>query len=246
MQATGWARLRAGAVGAALLLACTATLAETSREFWPEFNAFLKINERARWFLQASGTHGQPDDGSSDRVSSATEVQIGAHLDYALTPVLRAQLRELDWARNRYLWTRVGYQRLQSASGAPPESQFQENRGILEMTARTPPLAGELEWIGRAHWDWRNRNGQNSSMYRLRLGVERSFDVGGHVVVPYVTAETIYDTRHSSWSQQRYQLGAEVAINATWRVEPYLEARNYQQSQPSQVLALGLVLKYFR
>jgi hypothetical protein len=230
---------------AALLLSCEAARADTSREFWPEFNAFLKIDERARWFLQAATTRGQPDDGSSSRVAAVTEAMVGAHLDYALSPQLRPQLLEQDWARNRYLWARAGYQRLQSASDAPPESQYRENRGILEMTARTPPLAGDLEWIGRAHWDWRNRDGQNSSLYRLRLGVERSFDVDGHATVPYATAETIYDTRHSSWSQQRYQLGAEFAINATWRVESYLEARNYQQSQPSRVRALGLVLKYY-
>jgi hypothetical protein len=227
------------------LLSGEAACAETSREFWPEFNAFLKVDEQARWFLQAATTHGQPDDGSSARVGPATEAMVGAHFDYALSPQLRPQLLEQDWARNRYLWARAGYQRLQSAGGTPEGSQFRENRGILEITARTPPLSGDLEWVARAHWDWRNRDGQNSSMYRVRLGVERSFDVAGHTAVPYATAETIYDTRHSSWSQQRYQLGAEVAINATWRIESYLEARNYQESQPSRVRALGLVLKYY-
>jgi hypothetical protein len=230
---------------AALLLSCAAACAETSREFWPEFNAYLQIDEQARWYFKATTTHGQPDDGSSARIGAATEASVGAHLDYALSPRLRPQLLEQDWARNRYLWARIGYERLQSASGAPADNQFHENRSILEVTARTAPLAGGLEWVGRAHWDWRNRDGRNSSLYRLRLGVERSFDVDGHAVVPYATAETIYDTRQSSWSQRRYQLGVEFAMNAAWRIEPYLEARNYQQSQPARVRALGLVLKYF-
>lgn len=64
--------------------------------------------------------------------------------------------------------------------------------------------------------------------------------------MPYATAETIYDTRYSEWKQQRYQLGMELGLTESWRVEPYLEMRVDRLSEPARVYALGLAFKYFR
>lgn len=233
------------AAWALLAFANAAAHADTSREFWPEFNAFVTLDPRTRLYLLANSSHPQANENPAVK-SPALEGLVGAHLDYSLAPVLRPDLRQQDWARNRYLWVRAGYQYSHSTSAAEAANSYRENRGVFEVTGRTPPLAGQLEWVARARWDWRNRNGANSSLYRLKLGVERQFDVRGHAAVPYVTAEAIYDTRSNSWDQQRYQAGSEFAIDDNWRVEPYLEARNYRHSEPARVLGFGLVLKYFR
>ena len=228
------------------MLALTAARvhAETSREFWPEFNAFLKLDARARVYLLANSSYPEANEQLAIK-RQPLEGVVGAHLDYSLMPVLRPDLREQDWARNRYLWVRAGYQYSHSTSAAEAANSYRENRGVFEMTGRTPPLAGQLEWVARARWDWRNRNGTNSSLYRLRVGAERQFDLRGHAAVPYVTAEAIYDTRSNSWDQQRYQVGSEFAIGDNWRVEPYFEQRTYSHSEPARVLGFGLVLKYF-
>jgi len=245
-------RLRGAVSSGAVLLAAWALLAltaarvhaETSREFWPEFNAYLKLDPRARLYLLANYTY--PEANSQSAIKGPPlEGVVGAHLDYSLLPVLRPDLHEQDWTRNRYLWVRAGYQYSHSTSAADAGSSYRENRGVFEMTGRTPPLTGQLEWVGRARWDWRNRNGANSSLYRLKLGAERQFDLRGHAAVPYVTAEAIYDTRSSSWDQQRYQVGSEFALDEDWRIEAYLESRNFSHSQPDRVLGFGLVLKYF-
>lgn len=226
------------------VLACAPVHADTSREFWPELNGFVALDPRARVYLLANTSH--PETNSQSALKNApVEGVVGVHLDYSLLPILRPDLREQDWARNRYFWARAGYQYSRSTSAADADSGYHENRGVFEMTGRSPPLAGQLEWVGRVRWDWRNRNGSNSSLYRLKLGAERQFDLRGHAAVPYVTAEAIYDTRTGSWDQTRYQIGSEFALDGNWRVEPYLEARNYSHSQPERVLAFGLVLKYF-
>ena len=227
-------------VGIALLSASAAARPETSREFWPEFNAFLKVDERARVYLLATTSAADDDAGSL----SATDGTVGVHFDYALTPAFRSHLLAQDWARNRYLWTRVGYQYVHSLGDAG--SSFHENRGVFELTARTPPLAGELEWVGRLRWDLRDRNGENSSLYRLRLGAERQFEFGGHAAVPYLNAEAVYDTRYNDWKQMRYQAGVEIALNDDWRIEPYFEAHNDKLAEPARVRAFGLVLKFYR
>ena len=245
-------RLRGAVSSGAILLAAWALLvptaarvhAETRREFWPEFNAFLTLDARTRVYLLAKSTREQTSEQAA-AASPPMDRVVGAHLDYSLIPILRPELREQDWARKRYLWVRAGYQYSHSTSAAEAGNSYRENRGVFEMTGRSPPLAGQLEWVARARWDWRNRNGQNSSLYRLRLRSERRFDAQGHAVLPYVSAEAIYDTRYGGWNEQRYQFGTEFAIDDSWRIEPYLEARNTRGSEPARVLGFGVNLKYF-
>lgn len=227
---------------AALLSVGTAARPETSRELWPEFDAYLKLDERARVFLLATTTATESDAGSV----AATDGTVGVHLDYSLTPAFRPDLVRQDWARNRYLWTRVGYQYVHGLGGADTGGGSRERRGVFEMNARTPPLVGELEWVSRIRWDLRDRNGETSSLYRLRLGVERQFNVQGHAAVPYLTGEVIYDTRFNEWKQLRYQAGVEVSLDEAWRIETYLEARNDKVAEPTSVRALGVALKYYR
>jgi len=226
---------------AALLLMSTAARPETNREFWPEFNAFLKLNQQARVYLLATTT---TVDAETD-TRSAVDGTAGVHLDYSLTPVFRPSLLEQDWARNRYLWARVGYQHARSFGDADAGGGFREHRGIFEMNARTPPLAAELEWYGRLRWDLRDRNGENSSLYRLRLGDERQFKLRERAVIPYLTAEVIYDTRYNRWDQRRYQAGTEVSLNEAWRFDLYVEARTDEIAERPRLAAVGAVLKYY-
>ena len=230
---------------AGLLLGGATAWAETSNEFWPEFNAFLKVNARARVFLLSTTTRVDSTGGPGETHGLPTDGTIGVHLDYTLVPAMRPQLLEQDWERSRYLWTRVGYQYATNFGGADSGNSFRENRGVFELTARTPPRAGELEWVGRVRWDWRNRNGETFSVYRVKLGVERLFDVQGHAVVPYLTAEAHFDTRYNEWKQIRYQTGVEVGLVGPWRIEPYFEVRNDRISEPTLVRAFGMVLKYY-
>jgi hypothetical protein len=175
-----------------------------------------------------------------------TDGTLGVHLDYSLTPSLRKGLLEQDWERNRYLWVRIGSQRARSLGDADATSEFHENRGVFELSGRTPTMPGGVALFSRLRWDLRDRNDERSSPYHARLGAERPFDLLDRTAVPYATAETIYDTRYSEWKQQRYQLGMEVGLTESWRVEPYLEMRVDRLSEPARVYALGLALKYFR
>lgn len=229
----------------AALLGATTAHAETSYELWPEFDAYVSLNARTRAYLLATTTRIDQEATRGAPLDPVSEGTIGAHLDVSITPTLRRALLEEDWGRNRYLWVRIGYQRARSFGNADVVSEFRESRAVFELNGRTPPLAGALEWVSRIRLDARDRNGENSNLYRLRLGVERQYALRGRPAIPYATAETIYDTRYDGWKQQRYQLGVEFGLDAKWRLDPYLEARNDRRSEPSRVYALGLALKYF-
>ena len=42
----------------------------------------------------------------------STEGEVGVHLDVTLKPILRRELRQANWERDRYLWVRFGYRLL--------------------------------------------------------------------------------------------------------------------------------------
>ena len=181
------------------------------------------------------------------QVGSATResVQVGAHLDVTLAPYFRPELAKGDWQRQRYLWIRAGYRYSANVKDEGGAAEYEENRGIFEVTGRTPPLAAGLEYIGRFRWDLRDVNGEHSNRYRLRAQVERVFKAEGRALVPFINAEAFYDTRYDAWTRERYQLGVEVELTAQWRLEPSLYRQNDDRSEPSRINALGLVLKYF-
>lgn len=227
-----------------LLVIAAPARADSDFQLLPELDAFLKVDERTRIYLYTSATYSKST-GSGDSLS-IRDGEVGAHVDYTLMPALRRQLREEDWHRERYLWLRAGYNRARSLGDAEKDDRFRENRGVFELNARTLPLAWEIDLYGRARVDLRERDGDWSQRYRLRLGAERMVEVNGRVVIPYVEAEVIYDTRYNAWSQSRYKAGAEVELTRSWRIEPYFLLTTNSRPEHSTTRALGLVLKFYR
>jgi hypothetical protein len=207
---------------------------ETSTEVVPEFNAFVKLSSQARLLLVADVTHTSPagtDDG-----------ELGVHFDYTIKPILRPSLHESNWERERYLWLRVGYRRLQAINGDGPT----EDRFLLEGTGRFElPQAAWL--VSRLQAQWRDVDGQHSRRYSFQMGAEREYTTaGGTVYVPYAQVEWTYDTRYDAWSRTRYQLGAEIELNKSWRIEPYIAYDRHSQPADRGVNRLGLVFKHYQ
>ncbi len=206
------------------------------REVVPEFNAYIKLDERARLFLLADVSRLSPDDD--------TNGEVGIHVDYTLVPPLRPRLREAEWERERYLWLRFGVRRLGSIDGR--DNGFRETRLLLEATARFE-VAGEAWLFHRLRWDWRDIDGKASNRYRYRIGLEKELTApGGTTHVPYLTAEWFYDTRFDAWSRQRYQLGTEVVLDKSWRFEPYYAYEKDKHPTEERLNRFGVVLKYYR
>lgn len=217
-------------------LAVTAMAADDyALEYVPEVDAFVKLSDKSRLFLLWDVTDNQ--------TAGTRDGEVGAHLDFTLKPALRPYVSEADWARDRYLWMRVGYVVLASPDnrGSGPE----ERRGILELTGRVP-LPSDIWLVNRGQVDLRELGGEPSQRYRLRAGLERETAVGGVVTVPYAQAEAFYDTRYDTWNRMLYQFGAEIELTKRWRIEPYYARQNDTRSAIAHVDRIGLVLKYFR
>jgi hypothetical protein len=221
-----------------LALVVFATLSGPARaedhkdEVVPELNVFIKLNKQIRLFLLGDIT---------EKLSpNSTEGEIGAQLDLTLKPILRRELRDADWERDRYLWVRAGY---------VVSHEFEDDGSttqtiLLETTARLK-LPAEFWLVNRGRVDFRDIDGESSQRYRLRLGIEREFTVCGVVMVPYAQAEIFYDTRYDVWNRQVYQAGVEIALTKHWRIEQYFARQNDSRSSSGNVNRFGLVLKTY-
>jgi hypothetical protein len=223
-----------------LTLVVFATLVKQARaeehhdEFVPELNSFIKLSKQVRLYLLGDVTQGFSP--------SFTDGELGAHIDFTLKPILRRELRQGDWERSRYLWVRAGY--VVSHDLDDRDDGSTTHTILLEMTTRLE-LPAQIWLVNRARVDFRDIDGETSQRYRLRVGIEREFNVRGVVMVPYAQAEFFFDTRFDSWNRQLYQAGVEIELTKHWRIEPYFARQNDSRSASGNVNRIGLVLKSY-
>ena len=48
-----------------------------------------------------------------------------------------------------------------------------------------------------------------------------------------------------AWNEQRYQVGSEVVLDKSWRLEPYFLRQRDTKSEPAHTNAIGLIVKYY-
>jgi hypothetical protein len=106
-------------------------------EFVPELNVFIMLSDQIRLYLLGDITQGLSP--------HFTDGEVGVNLDLTLKPILRRDLRDGDWERNRYLWARVGYVVSGDLDGRDDRSNVRTF--LVEATARIElpreALAGE-------------------------------------------------------------------------------------------------------
>jgi hypothetical protein len=211
--------------------------AEDASEFWPEISGFMQLNERSRAFVDAAYALGKESDVRS--------LDAAAYLDVSLKPIARKRkdLLTEDWQRNRYLWARIGYDRIFEATDETG-AEVVENRGVIALYGRIPlPSTFWLETRTRADFRWIGDD--YSNRYRFRLDLSREFIVRDHAVVPYANVEWFYDTRHDDWARTLATLGAEVTLTDHFRYEIYLARQDDRLPEEKDINALGVVLKWY-
>jgi hypothetical protein len=219
-------------------LACTGSArAGDANELWPELNGFVQLNDQSRAFFDLGYALGKESDVKSGNLS--------AYVDVSLKPIarMRRDLLTDDWQRNKYLWARVGYDRIFEAVDSEG-FEVVENRGVIAVYGRVPlPAAAWLETRTRADFRW--IGGEYSNRYRFRFDLSREFAVRDRAVVPYCNFEWFYDTRYDDWARTLLTLGAEVTMTDHFRYEVYLARQADRVPEDKDLNALGVVLKWY-
>jgi len=183
-------------------------------------------------------------EGSVDNgILSLQDAQFTLNLDYTLAPILRRDVPQAEWSKNRLLWARLGYEYGTSTSSGA--DAYRSNTGIVELNSRYP-MAGTLWLTSRLRVDFRDIDGEASQRYRVRAGAEWDTAIFEHPIAPYASAEMLYDTRYDKWSRVTLKAGLETPLGGAWRLEPYLALQlNRPNDEITRVLGLGLSLKVY-
>lgn len=251
MSATGQSRrVRGGGIGAGpkleylFALACvslfgaSSALAGDTWQSWPELAVYKQLNERSRAFFDAAYALGKESD-------SVKSVDVAAFLDVSLKPIVpkRRQVLSEDWQRNRYLWARIGYDRIFEATDSAG-AEVVENRGVIALYGRVP-LPAEIWLETRSRADFRRIGDDSSNRYRFRLDVSRELTVRDHAVAPYFNFEWFYDTRYDELARTLATIGTEVTATDHFRYEIYIARQSDRVPEESGFRALGIVLKWY-
>jgi len=229
----------AGTVFCLLLLYPVSLRAQdTSNEFWPEFNVFLKLNEKSRLFFLYSAT-------KLDARQTYSDGSFGAHLDLYAVPLLgrRVSLRNrADIARSKSFMVRVGY--LFTRTPSESSDPFSEHTPTVETHWRFP-LPGSLLLTDRNRVDLRIKDGNYQPRYRNRLKLERTFKAGRLDVTPYAHAEAFYDWKFNKFHRFRYAAGAEVSFGRHVVFESYYLRQRDTVTSPPHLNAIGSALQFY-
>jgi hypothetical protein len=140
--------------------------AADSSEFWPEVSAFVTLSPRTRLYLDAAYAQGKESDTKT--------LDLGAYLDISIKPILREELQAEDWQRSRYLWARIGYDRVLKATDREG-AEVAEDRGIVSLWAKAP-LPAEIWLEGCVRADLRWMGGDYSTRHRFRVEGKESIN----------------------------------------------------------------------
>jgi hypothetical protein len=217
------------------IAAQTSDTGDSTREFWPEFDVFVKINEHSRIFAMYTATKQQ-------NLNTYSDGQTGIHIDfYGIRPLRKRAIQYLDTSRSKSLMVRVGYlySRPKNNSGSSTE-----HMPTVEATARAHLPAG---WMAsdRNRLDLRWVNGDPKHRYRNRLKVEKTFTVGRFHLTPYAHAEVFHDFRERAWARFRYSAGSEWNVTNRIVLEGYFLRQNTWASVPQFVDAFGMAVQIY-
>jgi hypothetical protein len=219
----------------AVLAAAAAQPSDSADEFWPEFDFFIKLNEKSRIFILTSAT-------KQEDLNAYADGQAGVHIDFWALPILRHRLiRYVDQSRSSVLMFRFGY-----VYSHPKNNSGSANEDMAtgEITGRAHLPRGWL--LGdRNRLDFRWLDGNPNHRYRNRLKLEKTIDVGRFQLTPCAHAEVFYDFEKREWTRLRYAAGGEWAITKRIVLEAYYLRQNTWGSVPQFVNAFGLAGQFY-
>jgi len=214
-----------------LLFPCSPAFAQSSvTEFFPEIDAYFKLNSNIRFVFQAKSTREGGD---------PTQAEIGPSIEFYLKPLLRLKkvtAFDLDDAKSRPLVLAVGYRYV------PTPGKPTVNRLEPVLTFHFPLLAQILlSDRNRADLDW--SSGNFTWRYRNRVTLERRFTIRSYHPAPYLSAEVFYETKYTKWSTTALYVGCLFPMGKHIELDPYYEHENNTGKSPNQIInAAGLVL----
>jgi hypothetical protein len=219
-----------------LVVVVPAWAQESETQFWPEINAFVKLNEKARLYFIYSATR-------QDNLVEYSDGQAGGYLDYYTIPLLGRNARHYtDAARNKSLMIRTGY--MLDRTPRNSEESSVTHMPTIEAHYRLY-LPEKIMLSDRNRMDFKITNGDYRPRYRNRLKIERTFKAGRFELNPYAHVEAFYDWHYNQFNRFRYTGGVEWTLTRRIILESYYTRQRDTAPSAKHVNAIGVVLQFY-
>jgi Protein of unknown function (DUF2490) len=211
-------RVAATVVGVAVFLGGSAW-ADTSLDFWPELDTWVRLTDPAQLLFIVSGDR---DADSGDK----TDGKFGVYLDYRSSD--RISLRG-------------GYVLQRNLAESPGEKDTLENRLVFDFNYRWQ-IGEHGQLADRVRLDLRDMEGETSYRIRNRLRYAQEFKLTHVTLTPYASIEAYYDSRFDTISRYRTEVGTTVPFARRFESDFYVAWQHDTQPQDKKIAALGLTL----
>jgi hypothetical protein len=116
---------------------------------------------------------------------------------------------------------------------------------LAAMTSNFPVKAGfALSDRNRADLDW--KGGKFTWRYRNKLTIDRTFAIRSYHLIPYVAAETYYESQYNKWSTTSLYAGGLFPVGKHVQFDTYYEHDNNTGKRPNkQRSVVGLALHLY-
>ena len=220
------------------LAAGSAGAQNSSREFWPEMDIWLRLSPAWRLSMYVPF--------SQNLETKYREGSVVAQADYAWgkTKYHRRLMDESRAQQMRAFMLRSGY--LSARSLGDNGEAYTENTVLAELHVRTP-LKGNALWTQRLRADlrWLGDDAEFSQRLRYRVMLEKEYTPGGTSIVPYVNAEPFYDTRYDTINRLRLIGGATIGLTHRFAIEANWTYQHDTKSSVTYTNALNVILHVF-
>lgn len=179
----------------AVLLACLGSRVVAQRrddprrdsQIWPDTTISIKLDEKLTLVMFGTIRLGRDD---SAAVSHQAGIGISRKLSKNLTGAVHYRFVENE---------------------PTPDRLSTEHRLWAELTPRTSLKFG-INLSDRNRMEWRAINDNVSWRYRNRLQFERPFTLNERKITPYISGETMYDTRYHTWNRSQFYVGTRIPV----------------------------------
>jgi hypothetical protein len=217
-----------------VLLPYVPARAQTSTTyFFPEFDAYFRLNSNVRLVFQAK---------EAIEGGDLNHAAIGPSIQFYLKPLIKLKkvtAFDMDEAKSRPLMLIIGYRYLPSPNA--PTRKRMEPVAMFHF-----PIKGRILITdkNRADLDWSNRS--FTWRYRNRITAERRFTIHSYHPGPYASAEFFYESQYAKWSITRLFAGCLLQLGKHIELDPYYQHDNNTEKHPNhQVNAVGLILNLY-
>jgi hypothetical protein len=196
--------------------------AQTTEEFWPELDTWIKLNDATRLLLTTDGTR---DRDTGNRVNS----EVAAYIDYRFSDRISF---------------RAGYDYSDTPPTVPGQGHSVERRWVLDASYNWK-LDEATKLTNRVRTDLRDMDGSFSYRVRDRLKLEHETHIGRRPVTPYGDFEAYYDSRYDTVGRYRLELGATTPLSKDIAIDLYVGRQRDVQPSDKYANGIGLTLTLY-